>query len=166
MPPYVRGSGKVVAEANQRHSTYLELLERFRTLIGYRWDSWLLVTPVSNRYSQGMYHYEVQDVVGSSIPFARREITTNQPMEDGNLYLVNPESHHVCHLIPLVRLAAIPEDVSSQGACYFFNRQNSKDRNLRYVSYHYEKQTELIEEFPRARELLNELLFVHPPSER
>jgi hypothetical protein len=162
-----RGHGGTVGigEADQRHSTYLDLLERFRTLIGYRWDNWPLVTPVSSRYSGGMYHYEVQDVVGFSTPFMRREVTTSQPMEDRSLYLVNPESHHVCHLIPLVRLGAMPEDISSQGACYFFNKQNSKDRRLRYVSYHYEKQTELVEEFPRARELLKELLFVHPPSE-
>jgi hypothetical protein len=150
-----RGHGGIVGddEARRRATEYVSLLLDVRGLLENRWENYPLVLARSGRYSNGLHSYSVHRVAGTRTPFDVSEIVLKQPMEDGQLHMVAPRLGVACPLLPFVRLGASPAD--AQSACYFYNRVQLG--GVRYVSYHFETQPELIEPFPGARALLEEL---------
>ena len=142
------------AEAVRREAVLLGLLADFRNLVGYRWEDYPLVLHNSMAFSRGVYRSGVSLVTGYAPPFEYEELTLHEPLEEGRLHFVNPQSGAICKILPLVRLGATGTE--ERNACYFFNRREGRETQ-RYVSYHFEDRPDVIETVPATSELLREL---------
>jgi hypothetical protein len=150
-----RGHGGYVgdAEAQRREQQLHELLLSFRSLVGNRWETCLLVKPGTNRCVGGVYRYTVDKVAGVRLPFPRVKLSLNCRMEDGWLYFASPGLGTATPLRPFVHLGPAPAEEPT--ACYFFSNRNGDDVLL--VSYHFERPAELVLEPDAAGGLLTEL---------
>lgn len=144
-----RGHGGVVSDSEAKHREFRlrNFLTEFREIVGRKWEDYLLVVPGNCRFTQGEYRYGVSVAQGFAFPFPKQELRLTEPLEDGQLNLVNPQSGTSCPLAPLVRLGSAPE--AEKNACYFFNRVEGEQ--LRFVSYHFESKAEIEEQFQNAR---------------
>jgi hypothetical protein len=57
----------------------------------------------------------------------------------------------------------MPSPKTAQNACYFYNRQQ-KDKKLRFVSYHFEQEAEVIDDFADTREAIR-MISTNPGQE-
>lgn len=74
-------------------------------------------------------------------------------MEDGHLHLKSPDEQRALKLLPFVKV--MPSPKAEGNACYFYNRQQ-KD-GIRFLSYHFESESEVVQEFADAAEALRKL---------
>ena len=107
--------------------------------------------PRSSRFVQGTFVYEADRLVGSRTPFESIELRTNDPMEDGCLHLTTPGSATALKLIPLIRV--MPSPRTAQNVCYFYNRRVGD--GIRFVSYHFEQEAEVVEQFEDTNAILD-----------
>ncbi len=63
-------------------------------------------------------------------------------MEDGQLHLLASGGNRALSLLPFIGMSS---PTSAQNACYFYNRRQGE--KLRFVSYHFETEAEVIEVF-------------------
>jgi hypothetical protein len=89
--------------------------------------------------------------MGPRVPFEVVERRTSIPLETGALYLLPKYEARALRLIPFIKI--MPSPKTAQNACYFYNRQQ-KDKKLRFVSYHFEQEAEVIDDFADTREAI------------
>lgn len=136
------GHGPIVSvtEYNNR----LEILRKYvleaRKIISNNYESVSLVLPGENTYKDGVFHYKVKNLVGTRPPFKSDEIKTDIPMDSSKKYLIHGANSPV-ELLPFFDIIESPE--KEQEACYFYNRNNKKTGEARFVSYHFEKEAEI-----------------------
>ena len=80
---------------------------------------------------------------GSRTPFERVQRITTDPLETECLYLIAKGENKALRLIPFLKV--MPSPSTEQNACYFFSRREKN--GLRFVSYHFETEAEVIEQF-------------------
>jgi hypothetical protein len=139
------GHGGIVSENEAKiRSTSLEAnLAVVRDVFREGWDSFELVQPRSCRVKSGMFENEVFLLMGPRTPFQIVDRKTTIPLETGGLYLLAEYESRALRLLPLVRIMPAPK--TAQNACYFYSRR--KGEKVRFVSYHFEQEAELIDEF-------------------
>ncbi len=140
-----KGHGGIVgeAEAKRRHVKLADHLAKLRSLFGTIWDQYQLVKPRQASFTAGQFVYSVERLMGSRTPFEIIEAVVAEPMEDGQLHLLGSRANRALSLLPFIKVMASP--TSAQNACYFYNRRQGE--KLRFVSYHFETEAEVIEAF-------------------
>lgn len=123
----------------EAHSQLMDLVQTCRSITGGVWERYELVQPNNCRFSGGLIIYKVQLITGTRTPFVTDERRTVEGMEDGHLHLLDPEGDRALRLLPFVRVMPSPKTASN--ACYFYNKNQSG--NQRFVSYHFEEDSEI-----------------------
>lgn len=77
---------------------------------------------------------------GTKYPFKEINVKTNVAMEEDQLYLFHKDQQKPIKILPLVQLSGSPEE--EKNAIYFYNRCIRE--KIRIISYHFEKQGELM----------------------
>ena len=127
-----------------------ELLVDLRKVIESGFSRCKIISPGSNTYSKGEYRYNATELVGTRMPFTQVTVKTIHPMDTELLYLIHEGSNRPVELLPFIKFK------QEQRACYFYSSIESTQ--VRYVSYHYDQQSELVEELgERIQEALNVL---------
>ncbi len=149
-----RGHGGIASDQvlQEREQILRGLLNDFKKVVGLKWDEYLLVIPRSSRYRNGEYRYDVSVAKGMTYPFPTQKLILNEPLTDGSLSFTNNDNAFCCPLIPLVRLGRTPEKESN--ACYFYSSIDVD--KVRFISYHYEETSELVEPFDDAMEFISD----------
>ena len=103
----------------------------------------------TERYSQ-----KVSLLTGTRVPFKRETINVPEMMDDGGLYLLTDDRQQPLKLKPFVKI--LPGPRTARDACYFYSRQQAN--GIRYVSYHYEAEAEVIDAFQDTAAALDEFV--------
>ena len=155
------GHGGIVGPqaAEERHTGLLATVAKLRDVFGTTWDSFELVRPISGRLRTGIFENEVDRLMGPRVPFERVRRRTSQPLDSDSLYLLPVHETRSLKLIPLVKIMPAPR--TAQNACYFYNR-TQKDQQIRFVSYHFEHEAEVVDQFRDTLEILRLISGVQP----
>ena len=137
-----KGHGGIEANAASEERLILlqSQLTKIRGILGNCFDNNMLIQPLTNEYSSGVYINTVQSLMGAYNIFKKIVINTTIPLDINKLYWVNHEHLQPLELVPIVRFMSSPTD--EENACYFYNRLE-KD-SIRWISYHFERQSEII----------------------
>jgi hypothetical protein len=132
------GQSRLAEQVDQMTAQVTEL----RQIMGSLWQDYPLVRAGALRKHGDTYQQTVELMLGATTPFRTEQVDgVGAGMDDGQLYLYSRPSRRAIPLVPLVQLRASPG--SAEYACYFFNRLDGP--HARMVSYHFEKQEELVE---------------------
>lgn len=135
-----------LATARERHTVLESLLAKVRRVYSSRWQGYRLIKADTAAFERGIYRFQVELIMGTRTPFESDEVLTDQPMDYKHLYLLAEGSHQPLKLVPFIQV--MPSPKTAANACYFYNRAEG-DR-LRFVSYHFEQDAEIIEAFPET----------------
>jgi hypothetical protein len=83
-------------------------------------------------------------------------VETLSPMDKQKLYLLHQNQYQPIELLPFFRLMESPK--TQQNACYFYNRLGEGE-DVRWVSYHFNREAEL---FRPDNELRSALSLLEP----
>ena len=138
-----QGPVGAVSDKNAReiHEKLAFGLQQLRELITGVWEYYDLVLPGAGKYSGGEYFYEVERITGNRTPFERVEISTVQPLEHGHPHLVSRDTSKAIELLPFIQV--IPSPSTDIDACYFYNRIDSSTGQVRFISYHFDRDSEI-----------------------
>ncbi len=152
------GHGGIVGqeEAKNRRVLLESSLAVVRGSIGDIWQRYALLRAGAARIRNGLYEYEAENVMGRSTPFKKVQVTTRNPVDYGRLFIFAYDSNTAVPLAPLVVIGPPPEN--AQNACYFYNRMDGA--KVRFVSYHFDKQAEILQSGPEITESLKRLMEV------
>ena len=119
-----------------------QALYDFQKIIGSHYYNILLIKPKSTKLIGGIYHHEVESILGTRTPFRAIEIKLKVPIDNKNLYLLDKEfiDNLPIELVPFIRIMGSPSD--AKNACYFYNRISGN--NIRWISYHFAKKSESV----------------------
>ena len=76
-----------------------------------------------------------------------------ESMEDGHLHFKISNEQRALKLIPFIKV--MPSPKTEANACYFYNRKQND--GIRFLSYHFELDSEVVQEFSDVAEALQEL---------
>ena len=150
-------------KAQQIHDELMGLVYVLRGVFGRSWLGYELIQPEDGRYNSGVYNYKAKRLMGSrSTPFAETQVESIQPLESGALYLFDDVSQTGLKLSPFVLVMPSPEKRAN--ACFIFNRREAG--GFRFVSYHFEDESEVEDAFPDVAEALGRMHFfdAEPPE--
>ena len=74
-------------------------------------------------------------LVGNRIPFNEIDVESIRPMDTAKLYMLHEGQNTPVELLPFIKYDNISK------ACYYYNKIESG--NSRWISFHYEKNSEL-----------------------
>jgi hypothetical protein len=126
-------------EWTKRRTLLEEKLASVRTAMKDLYSDVLFVLPEACKYDEGIYHYTVKLLRGSSQIFNRIQLDTLLPMSEGQVYMLQTGHLRPLKLLPFVRIMESPG--AEQNACYFYSR--FEDGKARYVSYHFRPRGEI-----------------------
>ncbi len=131
-----------------------ELEEKLLTayeLIGDRFGSCRIISPVSSTLSGGIHHYKVKNLVGPYTLFKEDLAETVRTMDSEYLYALNRNSRVPIELLPFFKIVRFQE--TKQDVCYFYNRLE-KGGIFRWISFYYEQGSEIYEPDERLSNVL------------
>jgi len=142
-------------QAAQVHAQLMDLVQALRSVFGRTWQSYELIQPGLARYGEdGYHHVTIKRLMGTrSAPFEEAERASAQPLVAEALYLFDDANRSALRLKPFVRVMPSPEKRAN--ACFIFNRREGA--GSRYVSYHFEQESNITEVFPDVEDALNRL---------
>jgi len=141
------------SEQDRRLSVLEDLLARTRALIGTAFETWILLKPGSFTYTGGVYDLAYTSLMGTRPTFRQQRLPIGEPLDSGRLYLVNTGNMRALELVPLIRVIAGLK--TGEDAVYFYNRLLPD--GVRWVSYHFAAEPELILADRDVDELLSDL---------
>src|SRR5262249_30900333 len=103
--------------AEERHAVLQAHVAKLREVFGMQWDSFELVRPRTCRIQGGIFHNQVDRLMGPRVPFERVERKTTMPLESDALYLLAAYESNGLKLMPLIKIMPAPR--TEQNACYF-----------------------------------------------
>jgi hypothetical protein len=110
--------------------------------------------PGNMTLSHGVFNLTAIDLTGTNAAFRKKQIKLSHPLDDGSLYLLNDGSSRALALEPLIRI--IPDHNTGEDACYFYSRLDGDQ--VRWVSYHYRGEPELLLPDPDVTKCLSSLM--------
>jgi RNA-directed DNA polymerase len=140
------GHGGTVSQA-AAHSRLLELekhLQKITNAFAEIWTDFQLISPVNSSYHAGYHDFRVNLLMGSRTPFSKEQHRFEHPLDRARLYFSDPDEQQALELLPFVKI--LPSPATEPNGCYFYNRQESQGR-IRFVSYHFEAEAEITDEF-------------------
>jgi hypothetical protein len=147
------GHGGIVGPqaAEERHAILQSSLAKLRNIFKTTWDSFELVRPHGGRLKAGIFENQVDRLMGPRVPFERVERRTTTALDTDALYLLPMYESRSLKILPLIKIMPAPR--TAQNACYFYNRRQ-KDERIRFVSYHFEQEAEVVDHFDDTLEIL------------
>jgi hypothetical protein len=97
---------------------------------------------------------------GTNSAFRRQQLKLTESLDTARLYLLNEGSPHALELLPFTRIIA---GNTGQDACYFYSRVGGAE--VRWVSYHFHSDPELLLPDEDVSELLATLSGAAPKEE-
>lgn len=128
-------------------------LSRIRNGLGDVFDGWELVRAGAGSNHAGIITTSVERLTGSRSLFRKTTLDLREWPEEGHLYMIESGASLPLRLGPLFTLQRSPESV--EDACYFYDRLEAS--GVRWVSYHYEPQPEVVRPGPEVIQLIQEL---------
>lgn len=155
-------AGAIGEDAARRiHEDLLDLVFQLRSIFGRRWNRYELLQPGAIRYKAGTYHINCKRIIGTrSAPFEEREYESSIPLETDCLHLFDSASRTGLKLQPFVEVIPSPERQAL--ACFIFNRVD-KD-GARWVSYHFDQESEITHPSSGVLSALSRLNRFNPPG--
>lgn len=141
------------SQAESLENDLRDMVEEVRSVWGRGWNQYELLLIDRMTFSEGQFTYKSPRIMGANSQFERVSRVTIIPMETGQLYLLSEGASKGLRLLPLVRVMASPSQVAN--ACYFYNR--SERDGQRFVSYHFEQESEVCQHFEDTAKLLHQL---------
>lgn len=150
-----KAHGGVLGQSGIReaHSQLMDLVQTCRSITGGIWERYELVQPCECRFVGGLFNYKVRIITGTRTPFVTEDRKTVEGMEDGHLHLLDPEGDRALKLLPFVRV--MPSPKTEANACYFYNKRVAP--NQRFVSYHFEADSQIEDSFEDTQIALDSL---------
>jgi hypothetical protein len=132
-------------------------LGRVREGIADAFADWQLVLAGAGRNHAGVIATSIKVPSGTRSDFREDVVELRELPEDGGLYLLESGASLMLRLGPLLRMGRSPNAVDD--ACYFYDRlqADAGPDGVRWVSYHYEPQPEVVLPDRAAVELIGEL---------
>jgi hypothetical protein len=140
-------------ELHRRLSLLGVELDNIRSLFAAGYDPWRLVRPGPSRHRSGVFYYSASSMMGTRSDFRRVDVESLAPMDDGELYLYTPSLRRALRLLPFVRM--MPSPRTEENACYFYS--SLAGHEVRWVSYHFEADAEVVSADPDVVDTLLEL---------
>lgn len=140
-------------DARERHTLSKDLLLTIRESYGRIWTRYQLILPKSSRYRNGIYHYQVEFVVGTRVPFGAGELEIKHPLNDETLHLYAPDTAEALELIPFIKVLSSPKDVKM--TCYFYNRLDEKN-GARLIAYSLASESEIKKSFSDIADMVRQ----------
>jgi len=149
-----KGHGGITGKRDDEEqlATLERLLERFREGIRDRFKNMQVILPGAAVYRDGIFSCQVQSVTGTRARFPGMSITSLIPLDLGSLYLYSGRGGEPMKILPFFRLIFHPE--TGEPAWYFYNR--IEGMRVRWISYHYEAESEFEEEDEEVYEMLKD----------
>jgi Protein kinase domain len=141
----------------ERLSDLADLLSQARSLFSWSFETWTLLRPGAATYSGGVFDLTATILTGPNPAFHKKQIQVREPLDANRLYLLNDGSPNALRLVPLMRVIAGRR--TGQDACYFFSRLQGTE--VRWVSYHFHAEPEIVLSDPDVAELLAD---ISPPE--
>jgi hypothetical protein len=141
------------ADARAVNEELVQYIGMVREVFGVCWQNYELLLPAECKVRAGVYFYKARKVMGSRTPFPSETVELVEAMEDGHLHLRSRDEQRALKLLPLVKV--MPSPKTEQNACYFYNRQQAD--GIRFLSYHFESDSEVVQLFPDVSEALRKL---------
>jgi hypothetical protein len=150
-----KGHGGVVSRQEQRNrlDSLEEELIHIRKLLSHCFEEWSLISPGVSKYEGGLYDYKVRCLMGSNPIFQEIHVGTLVPMDVKKLYILDLSERNPLELLPFLRI--MPSPKTAENACYFYNRIDKN--NVRWISYHFEQESEIVNPDQAVFDLLQEL---------
>ena len=145
-----KGHGGVTSkhESKNRATILEQKLTELRSLIGEGFSDCRLIVATTNTYSNGVFTYKAKELIGNRTPFNEIEIDSLIPLDISKLYFIHSGQNRPIELLPFIKFN------QETKACYFYN--SIEGSNIRWVSFHYEKISELNEKLDeKFTEILN-----------
>ncbi len=117
-------------------------------------ETWELIKPGAAMFSDGVYEYTVTVLMGTNPPFQKEQVQVEHPLDSASLYLLYSGNKSALELVPLLRMMAGQK--TREEACYFYNRIQP-DGNVRWISYHFHAEPEIVLADQRIVRFLSEL---------
>ena len=134
-----KGHGGV--SSNQEDLNRVTLLEQklnnLRQEIKDAFSNCKLIVADNSKYKNGVFIYKAKELVGIRTPFNEVEIESLIPLDESKLYLLHENQNKPIELLPFIKYN------QDSKACYFYNSIESND--IRFVSFHFEKNSEFTE---------------------
>lgn len=111
-------------------------------LINDNYKDVFLVSPSKSIYKDGVYHYQVENLMTSRVPFKTINVKTLEPMDDETKYIIQKDQMIPVALLPLFDVIESPE--KEQEACYYYNGIDSKEKKAQFISYHFSKEADIL----------------------
>lgn len=149
------GHAAVVGTGEWRRRLALaeETLARVRSGLADSFDGWELVRAGRGGNRGGVITASIERLVGSHSLFRKTTVELREWPEEHDLYLIEDGASLALHLNRLFTLQRSPESV--EDACYFYDRIEAD--GIRWISYHYEPQPEVVRPDPLVAALIEEL---------
>jgi len=128
-------------------------LSRIRNGLGDVFDGWELVRAGAGSNHAGIITTSIERLVGSRSLFRKTTRDFREWPEEGHLYMIESGGSLPLRLGPLFTLQRSPESV--EDACYFYDRLEAS--GVRWVSYHFEPQPEVVRPVPEVIHFIEEL---------
>jgi hypothetical protein len=117
-------------------------------------ETWELIKPSAAMFSDGVYEYTVTVLMGTNTAFQKKQVQVEQPLDSASLYLLYRGNKSALELVPLLRMMAGQK--TREEACYFYNRIQG-DGTVRWISYHFHAEPEIVLADQRVVRFLSEL---------
>jgi len=132
-----KSHGGITSEAgdNQRVLTLEQQLNDFRKYIADAFEDTRVLSPITGSFEDGIFTFNSKELTGARTPFNEITIKSIIPLDRKKLYLFSSEQLKPLELLPFIKF------VEDSNAVYFY--QSVKSKNVRWVSYHFDKEAEL-----------------------
>ena len=125
-------------EVKQRVTILEQTLTKLRNVISDGFSRNKLISAMAGTYSDGIHNYNATELTGTRTPFNEINIKSIKPLDKKMLYFLHEGSDTPIELIPFLKY-----DQQTK-ACYFYN--SIEGSGVRYVSFHFDKNSEITEE--------------------
>ncbi|MEN1990748.1 hypothetical protein [Paenibacillus hubeiensis] len=141
-------------EAKKRLSALESELAALRELMIDTYEGYQIICPENGMRKSGIFHMHVYSLMGTRQIFKRISIQTTLMPDSEKLYLYSEGNPEPLELLPFIKLkfGKSPDE----NACYFYN--SVEKSGFRWISYHFDKEGELVEADDVLEQLLDSLI--------
>ena len=134
-----KGHGGITGEEeSKKRVAFLEQnLNELRKYIADGFEDAKVISAKQGEFEEGVFTFTVKELVGAKSPFREVEIRSLIALDKKKLYLVHSNQTQPVELLPFIKF------VEDSDAVYFYT--SIKSKNVRWVSYHFEKEPEINE---------------------
>lgn len=134
-----KGHGGITSDKENRRRLIIlqQQLNELRKFISDGFDETRIFAPTTSSFEGGLFTYNAKELVGARTPFNEVSIVSLIPLDKNKLYLLHSQQTKPIELLPFIKYFEAKE------ALYFYLSVESK--NIRWVSYHYDKEPELLQ---------------------